>query len=167
MKTINIERLAQELAFIEDDVRNVNCGGCGVVAAALYDELSFRELHPDIVVICDAPEDFHGKVRTDELQLLMFDSGKIGWSHIVVRVAGIYHHAMDDGIYARSETEAVSNARNHGGRRNVAEMDRGELEEMLHVPAVWNPEFDRIRYAPVVRDRVAEAVENSLEECPS
>lgn len=118
MKTINIERLAQELAFIEDDVRNVNCGGCGVVAAALYDELSFRELHPDIVVICDAPEDFHGKVRTDELQLLMFDSGKIGWSHIVVR-------------------------------------------------AVWNPEFDRIRYAPVVRDRVAEAVENSLEECPS
>lgn len=126
--------------WVDQLIPDVNNGGCGVVAAALYDQLKELGMNPKIIVL-----------GTD-------------WAHVMVKVGRLYLDST--GVYAIGSDQLLDNARKtyityHTKSPLVFHTVREQLENDINDRRLWNPTYDR-RLMPKTMRNVKHAVNEAL-----
>jgi hypothetical protein len=126
---------------INEKVKNINKGGCGVFAEHLYKTLRKLGAYPELAVITNSVQGMGQRIKVWK------EHGKDKWElyrkyaivdHIVVIVGDVL--VDSEGLYLKLSDHPD---RSYHGQKLYKKLDINTLEKWNSVGTFWNDDFDR------------------------
>lgn len=136
----------QQVRKIFGEIDEINCGGCGVAALAMYDAAKREGKNPKIVFAWDV---FSLMWGDDSSHHWKYKKGLVktatSCSHVMVKIGNKYYDSRESMTGKEFEREF---------RRWDKNVSRKHLVAALNNRRVWNSEFDRDEHLPEINKKL-------------
>ena len=139
-----LKEFVNEYVSINQRIKYINFGGCGVFAEHLYDKLELLGFKPKLVVFTNSCKELEKRLSLDEKKMIDYWKGM--FYHIMIMVDGYYV----DCKWCSSEIPAL-----YTKHEISKKLDIGTLRYINQLP-IWNSTFDRDNI-PVIIKRLDKA----------
>lgn len=147
-----VQRIADgELSYMEDEIYTLNCGGCGLVALTIGEQL--EQLGIDFEIVYYSMWIKHGTATDEEIKELVDSEARCPNTHVLVRAEGITFDSNGD--FAECD-EYFGDEYGTSGLETLRAM-------VYDRPDVWNKIFDRAEHTKQVKEMIQELFNTELE----
>lgn len=147
-----VQRIADgELSYMEDEIPTLNCGGCGLVALTIGEQLERQGVDFEIVYYSVYLD--HGTASDEEIMEIVQAGEHCPNTHVLVRAEGITFDSNGDFEYSDGY---------FGDEYGTSSLET--LRAMVHDrPDAWNYMFNRDRHEEQVKEMIQELFDTELE----